>query len=94
MSADWKAGDLAVCIVDGWFLGCRHSPRKEEILRVNSTGQFGSIGIVLGFDGKPDDHRWAASGFRRIKPDTTPADDSAWLESLAFLRRKTLERQS
>ena len=90
---DWKVGDLAVCIAEFWQSNCIHTPRKEEILRVSQVGQSfrTECGLVLGFEGKPQNHRWQAAGFRKIRPDTAPADDAAWVEQLKHLRKPSRE---
>lgn len=92
--ADWKAGDLAVCIVDRWCPCGRPqcgvnaiSPQKEELLCVAGVsmcdGQF-----FLSFKGKQQGMFWHAIAFRKVKPDTEPAVDEEWVQQLQHLRRK------
>lgn len=90
---DWKVGDLAVCIAG--FENCRcgdpaclkDAPVLGQILRINLiVPLYGRI--YLGFAGKPPEKVWLAAHFRKVRPDTQPAADDAWVEQLRHLRRK------
>lgn len=94
MSADWKAGDLAVCIVDRWChcgkVDCginALAPKKEELLRVDQVCIRGDH-CFLHFKAKGEQYAWSHVAFRKVKPDTEPAADEAWVEQLKHLRRK------
>lgn len=93
MSADWKAGDLALSIADSWYCGrcngtgpCDDVPVKGRIYRVSSL-LIADGDLMLTFDQLPSGH-FHHSGFRKIRPDVQPADDAQWVEQLKHLRRK------
>lgn len=94
MSADWNTGDLAVCIVDRWCpcgrADCKingEAPKKEELLRVEQITSCGDH-LFLIFRHKPQHLAWSYLGFRKVKPDTEPAADEAWVDQLQHMRRK------
>lgn len=92
--ADWQAGDLAICIDDNWCrcgrtdCGIRSiGPKKEQLLKVTDVHLV--IGrIFLAFEGIAADHLWHEQAFRKVRPDTEPAADEAWVEQLRHLRRR------
>ena len=71
MSADWKEGDLAVCIADGWHKGWAYNPKVGDVLRVAKCGLFFGE-LALGFEGKPLRHGWNADAFRKAGRDDGP----------------------
>lgn len=77
-SADWRVGDLAVCIRDSWVLHASFNPKKDEVLRVNAVvrgpATDGSIIIGLGFEGKPSGVWWHNIYFRKAQISHEPAD--------------------
>ncbi len=93
MSAGWEVGDLAVCTSTapkgshniGAMAG-HAKPKKNGIYKVERVIFYlNDCGLVL--EGHHSTHfteAWAASGFRKIKPDTEGAneDDAAWLKDL------------
>lgn len=91
----WKVGDLAVCIDDRWNCRCGQpnciartgAPTKEEVLRVHQL-KIWKGHIFLCFAAKGEDSFWQASGFRKIRPDVSPANDDAWVEQLRHLRKR------
>jgi hypothetical protein len=81
MADDWKAGDLAVCLQDGWFKGGFvpvHGPTKEQIVGVAAVkidvspacacGKCNPGPVWLQLKEFGDDW-WTADGFRKIQPD-------------------------
>ncbi|MFB0875499.1 MULTISPECIES: hypothetical protein [unclassified Sphingobium] len=82
---DWQAGDLAVCLGVKDGVGDAIEPTEGDLLRVKHVCMGG---LFLHFDGKPDNRHWLAAYFRKVKPDTEPAADEAWVEQLKHLRRK------
>ncbi|SEI69460.1 hypothetical protein SAMN05518849_101584 [Sphingobium sp. AP50] len=93
-SEGWSVGDLAVCIDDKWTCCGRadcqikdRAPRKEELLRVRAVDQTRGH-LFLGFEGKDARLFFHALQFRKVRPDTEPAEDAEWVEQLQHLRRK------
>lgn len=94
MNGEWQAGDLAVCIVDRWCPcgrgDCRINavaPKKEELLRVDQV-VISNDHCFLHFRRKGDMNAWSHVAFRKVKPDTEPAADEAWVDQLKHLRRQ------
>lgn len=81
----WQAGDLAVCIQERWGEDLPENPRLNDLLRVKHVCRDG---LFLHFEGKPISLHWEAAAFRKVKPDSEPAADEAWVEQLRHLRRK------
>lgn len=78
LSADWKVGDLAVCIADHWRMEWPDNPRVNDVLRVSSVdiapnfdGAYRFIG--LGFIGKHPAKRWSNTCFRKAQIAHEPA---------------------
>ncbi|SKB32183.1 hypothetical protein [Sphingopyxis flava] len=76
MNEDWKAGDLAMCVVPFFFPGSAFDPRLGEILRVSEVTE-GPVALVnavaygLRFHGKPANHAWVCTAFIKIRPEAT-----------------------
>jgi len=82
---DWAVGDLAICIDAKWPMTDDIAPKEGDLLRVEHICMGG---LFLHFHGKPADRHWLAAHFRKVRPDTQPAADDAWVEQLRHLRRK------
>lgn len=93
---DWKAGDLAVCIVPTgqWFPGHPADPAEGELLRVkrvydevgNYPDGYRARSYFLTFETKPESG-WEVTGFRKPIADAEPAED----EFTALIRRPVRE---
>lgn len=92
----WQVGDLALCIKVGLWRGTKtgviiSGPAAGAIYKVVAFDIYPE-GLILEFDEfvgvRIPRRRFLASRFRKIKPDTEPAnaDDAAWLKDL--LKRK------
>lgn len=93
MNEDWRAGDLAVCVVDTFFPGTVHDPRRDELLRVTDLTEgvaFGSNCLIYGlsFEGRPSHIFWQAQCFRKVRP----AHEAADAEFCAEVRRRAKGR--
>lgn len=82
---DWQAGDLAICIADNWTEALPENPKKDDLLRVRFVC---ADNRYLHFESKPDRFHWQAIAFRKVRPDTEPAADEAWVDQLQHMRRK------
>lgn len=82
---DWKVGDLAVCVETRLPRMDDIDPTEGAMLRVSAICEGG---LFLHFEGKPQDRHWLAAHFRKVRPDTEPAADEAWVEQLRHLRRR------
>jgi hypothetical protein len=71
---DIQAGDVVVCVDDGWSNPCALDPRRGDTLRVREVdwGEFndGYVGAGLAFVGKPYDYFWSAERFQKIDKAT------------------------
>lgn len=70
---DWKEGDLAVCIADGWHKGWVYNPKAGDVLRVTKCGLFAGE-MALAFEGKHLRQGWNALAFRKAVRDDRPAE--------------------
>jgi len=82
---DWTPGDLAVCISTAGSMPDDISPKEGDYLRVTEICHNQRF---LHFEGKPSERHWLAIHFRKMKPDTKPANDAEWVEQLKHMRRK------
>lgn len=78
-SADWRVGDLAVCISDQWPILAEFNPKKDDVLRVSRVAPTiswdGSVHFIgLGFEGKPSGCLWGNVCFRKAQQDREPAE--------------------
>lgn len=69
-AVQWRAGDLAECITNGWFCAPRGAPQLGVVMRVQAVHSFvlhkGKPIVTLEFDGVSG--AYAAFGFERIEP--------------------------
>lgn len=92
--ADWRVGDLAVCIQDDWPIPFSCNPRKDEVLRVAKVAPAMSYDhstrfIGLGFESKPPDHLWSNNAFRKAHLAHEPASESLY----EMIRRRSRRRR-
>ena len=79
MNEDWRVGDDAVCVCDGWSDPTPHDPVKGERLRVVAVEMWrvrgtNRVAVGLFFAGKPPKFGWTCSGFRKLRRDERAAD--------------------
>ncbi|MGQ3101051.1 MAG: hypothetical protein ACT6Q5_13470 [Sphingopyxis solisilvae] len=93
-SKGWRAGILAVCTArEGWWNvasnEARPGPALNEVVRVRAVYHgvdFGDYrGVGLEFDEFPDEV-FATEHFRKIEPDTDPADDAEIIDLITGKR--------
>ncbi|MDX3908872.1 MAG: hypothetical protein QHC67_03540 [Sphingobium sp.] len=82
---DWQPGDLAICISEDWPSDPGNNPKINDLLRVTDICWEGRF---LHFSEKPSSQHWPAINFRKVKPDTSAADDAAWVQLLERFRGK------
>lgn len=97
MSADWKPGDLALCVRGGFIAGnpMFECPISGRIYRVKASGEgyccVGTVPTLWLEDGPPNSDgsfAWGATRFRKINPHTPDAEDR---ETIELLNRKPAE---
>lgn len=85
MNEDWKPGDLAECIDDGWSHPNPHCPKVGDVLRVSAvlTGitQDSRLIYALKFVGKPGTEAFETVCFRKLRPVQEPAE-AKWAQWL------------
>lgn len=82
---DWRAGDLAECMVDpGGWIGLPSSiaaPQRERIYRVlgvsEALAMTGVLLIGLKLEGLPN-ARWQCTHFRKVRPSIEGCEFSFW----------------
>jgi len=92
MTDDWKVGDLALCIKIGRWTDHEsgNNPEYGSVYKVSeiwsATGCDGLALVLEGLECTLDGvwQDFLATRFRKIHPDTEPAnaDDAAWLKDL------------
>lgn len=94
MNEDWRVGDLAVCLYGNWAHALSDDPARGEINRVSfvcdgvdHSGRIRTYG--LGFVDKSQSHAWATTCFRKVRPDTTEAEE----EFTALIKRPVRQRE-
>lgn len=90
----WRAGDLAECITNGWFCAPRGAPQLGAVMRVQSVHSFGLLEgepiVTLEFDGVPG--AYAAFGFERIEPAPIMPASADFTEQLNEVRERVRAR--
>lgn len=90
-NANWRVGDLAVCLSGKWQDPTPADPVQGDILRVSNArvGQTprhsdGALirTIGLSFEGKPQNQSWAHTAFRKVVTIETAAE----AEFTAFIK--------
>lgn len=94
-SVGWRAGDLAVCVMETpwWSLSGQPAPgpEKDQVIRVvavyEGVALDRGIGTALEFAEFVNELYPAAPYFRRIEPDHSAADDA---DIVALIKRASV----